>query len=43
MYALAKAMRASHAYKEDNYIDAINYLMIADEIHREDSSELEEK
>lgn len=43
MYALAKAMRASHGYKEDNYIDAINYLMIADEIHREDSSKLEEK
>ena len=33
-------IRANNEYKYDSYIDAINYLVQADEIHREDVSEL---
>jgi len=40
MYTLAKIIRAKQEYKYDNYIDAINYLVQADEIHREDVSGL---
>ena len=40
MYAAAKIVRANNEYKYDRYIDAINYLVQADEIHREDVSEL---
>ena len=40
MYAAAKVLRANNEYKYDSYIDAINYLVQADEIHREDVSEL---
>ena len=40
MYAMAKIIRANNEYKYDSYIDAINYLVQADEIHREDVSEL---
>ena len=40
MYAAAKIVRANNEYKYDSYIDAINYLVQADEIHREDVSEL---
>ena len=40
MYAMAKIIRANNEYKYDSYIDAINYLIQADEIHREDVSEL---
>ena len=40
MYAAAKIFRANNEYKYDSYIDAINYLVQADEIHREDVSEL---
>jgi geranylgeranyl pyrophosphate synthase len=40
MYAIAKIIRANNEYKYDSYIDAINYLVQADEIHREDVSEL---
>ena len=36
----AKIVRANNEYKYDSYIDAINYLVQADEIHREDVSEL---
>ena len=35
-------IRANNEYKYDSYIDAINYLIQADEIHREDASELAE-
>ena len=35
MYAMAKIIRANNEYKYDSYIDAINYLVQADEIHRE--------
>ena len=31
-----KIIRANNEYKYDSYIDAINYLVQADEIHRED-------
>jgi len=31
LYSAAKHVRATHEYKEDNYIDAINYLVEADE------------
>ena len=40
MYAMAKIIRANNEYKYDSYIDAINYLVQADEIHREDVSDL---
>ena len=40
MYAAAKIFRANNEYKYDSYIDAINYLVQADEIHREDVSSL---
>ena len=40
MYAAAKIVRANNEYKYDSYIDAINYLVQADEIHREDVSDL---
>ena len=40
MYAAAKIVRANNEYKYDSYIDAINYLVQADEIHREDVSSL---
>ena len=40
MYAMAKIIRANNEYKYDSYIDAINYLVQADEIHREDVSEV---
>ena len=40
MYAAAKIVRANNEYKYDSYIDAINYLVQADEIHPEDVSEL---
>ena len=40
MYAAAKIVRANNEYKYDIYIDAINYLLQADEIHREDVSAL---
>lgn len=40
MYAMAKIIRAKHEYKYDSYVDAINYLVQADEIHRDDVSEL---
>ena len=40
MYAAAKVVRANNEYKYDSYIDAINYLVQADEIHREDVSSL---
>ena len=40
MYTAAKIVRANNEYKYDSYIDAINYLVQADEIHREDVSSL---
>ena len=40
MYAAAKIIRANQEYKYDSYVDAINYLIEADEIHREDVSDL---
>ena len=40
MYAAAKIIRANTEYKYDSYVDAINYLVQADEIHREDVSDL---
>jgi hypothetical protein len=40
MYAAAKIVRCNNEYKYDSYIDAINYMVQADEIHREDVSEL---
>ena len=40
MYAAAKIVRANTEYKYDSYVDAINYLVEADEIHREDVSDL---
>lgn len=40
MYAMAKIIRANKEYKYDSYVDAINYLIQGDEIHREDVSDL---
>jgi len=40
MYAAAKIIRANTEYKYDSYVDAINYLIQGDEIHREDVSDL---
>lgn len=40
MYAMAKIIRANTEYKYDSYVDAINYMIEADEIHRDDVSEL---
>ena len=34
MYAAAKIVRASNAYKEDSYDDALAYLVQAEEMHR---------
>ena len=40
MYAIAKIIRCKAEYKYDSYIDCINYMVQADEIHREDVSSL---
>jgi len=40
MYAAAKIVRANHKYKQDSYQDAISYLIIADETHKEDVSDI---
>ena len=40
MYAAAKLIRCKKEYKYDSYVDGINYLLEADEIHREDVSPL---
>ena len=34
MYVAAKVIRAAHTFKEDNYVDAINYLRKAEELQR---------
>ncbi len=43
LYAAAKLVRANHNYKQDNYLDLICYANIADEIHKEDSSNFDEE
>jgi hypothetical protein len=43
LYAAAKLVRANHKYKQDSYLDLMQYGKIAEQIHREDSSELEIK
>ena len=35
MYASAKVIRAAHSFKEDNFIDALNYLNKAEELQRQ--------
>ncbi len=36
MYTVSKVIRAAHSFKEDNYIDAQNYLRKAHELQQED-------
>ena len=36
LYSSAKHVRATHEYKEDNYVDAINYLIEADEMQKKE-------
>ena len=35
MYAASKVIRAAHSFKEDNYIDALNYLRKAEQLQRQ--------
>ena len=37
MYVAAKLIRAAHTFKEDNYIDALNYLRKSEEMQREEN------
>ena len=39
MYVAAKIIRAAHSFKEDNYIDALNYLRKAEELQRQKNGE----
>ena len=39
MYAASKVIRAAHSFKEDNYIDAQNYLRKAHELQQEDGQD----
>ena len=39
MYVAAKIIRAAHTFKEDNYIDALNYLRKAEEMQRPKNGE----
>ena len=34
MYVAAKVIRAAHSFKEDNYVDALNYLRKSEELQR---------
>lgn len=36
MYVASKIIRASHTFKEDNYVDALNYLRKSEELQREE-------
>ena len=36
MYAASKVIRAAHTYKEDNFVDAINYLRKAQQLQQAD-------
>jgi len=38
LYAAAKLVRANHKYKQDSYLDLMQYGKIAEQIHREDCS-----
>lgn len=38
LYSAAKHVRATNEYKEDNYIDAINYLIEADEMQKKETT-----
>ena len=39
MYVAAKVIRAAHSFKEDNYVDALNYLRKAEELQRSDGKD----
>ena len=39
MYTAAKVIRAAHSFKEDNFIDALNYLKKAEELQRQKNGE----
>jgi hypothetical protein len=39
MYVVAKVIRAAHSFKEDNFIDALNYLRKAEELQRQKNGE----
>ena len=34
MYAASKVIRAAHSFKEDNYVDALNYLRKAQQTQK---------
>ena len=38
MYAASKVVRAAYKYKEDNFIDALNYLRKAQQIQQQEAS-----
>ena len=37
MYAASKVIRAAHSFKEDNYVDALNYLRKAQTLQQQDN------
>jgi hypothetical protein len=39
MYVAAKVIRAAHSFKEDNYVDALNYLRKSEELQRKNEQE----
>lgn len=39
LYSSAKHVRAVHEYKLDNYVDAINYLIQADEMQKKENQD----
>jgi len=39
MFVASKIIRAAHSFKEDNYIDALNYLRKAEELQRQKNGE----
>ena len=39
MYVASKVIRAAHSFKEDNYIDALNYLRKAQQLQQQKNGE----
>ena len=39
MYTVSKVIRAAHTYKEDNFVDAINYLRKAQQLQQADGED----
>ena len=41
LYAQAKLIRSTHKFKEDNYDDALAYIVQAHDMHKEKSEEID--